>query len=205
MKEHKTNFARSRFKSWNIVMFFPLCLCIIPMPLSAQTERPNVLVSMYFASETAACRPNGYPLGDDETPGGCEPFTFDYLDTLAKKNVAVSVQHRIPPEELRLGEKLLGSLDAYKDDCSLASPCLESSRRYAIILAFEVDVPGPVDCKIRRNPPDDIPVKPHSITGKLSARGRWIIHQRADFFLPSYRFRWLLEIGQWSWDLGTVK
>ena len=203
MKKHKTNLAHPQFKSRNIVMFFSLC--ITPMALSAQTERPDVLVSMYLVSETDACRPNGYSRPDDETPGRCQPLTFDDLDTLVRQDPDALVQHRIPPEKLRLGEKLLDSIDAYTDDCPLHHPCLDSNRRYAIILAFEVNALGPVDCKIRRNPPTQSPIPPYSMTDKLSARGRWITHQRADVFLPAYRVRWLLEIGQWSWDLGTVR
>ena len=203
MKKHKTNLAHPQIKSWKIVMF--LALSTIPVALSAQTERPDVLVSMYLVSETDACRPYGYQRPDDETPTRCTPLTFDELDTMVRQDTAALVQHKIPPEKLRLGEELLDSIDAFRDDCPLDSPCSEPDRRYAIILAFEAAVSGPVDCRIHRKPPTKSLIPAYSITGNLSVRGRWITHQRADVFLPAYNVRWLLEIGEWNWNLGTVK
>ena len=194
---------RPIYRHWYILAL--VSLCINPSPLPAQIERPEVRVSLYFVGEAEACRPAGYPSGM-ETSVPCEPLTFQDLEAMVRRTEVTRVQHRIPPEQLRLGEELLDSIDAYREDCPLASPCLQPNRRYAVILAFEVDVPDPVDFEIaiRRKPPPGSRVKPYSATGALSARGRWINHQRADVFLPAYGVRWQLDIGSWSWDLGAT-
>lgn len=180
-------------------------LCITPSSLPAQIERPEVLVSLYFVGEVEACRPAGYPSGM-ETSVRCEPLTFEDLEAMVRRPEVTRVQHGIPPEQLRLGEELLDSIDAYRDDCPLTRPCSHPSRRYVVILAFEVDVSDPVDYEItiRREPPRGSRVEPYSATGALSGRGRWINHQRADVFLPAYGVRWRLDIGSWSWDLGET-
>ncbi|MCY4507806.1 MAG: hypothetical protein OXG35_12735 [Acidobacteria bacterium] len=162
---------------------------------------------MYFVAEAEACRPDGYPDPNQEMAVRCEPLTFQDLETMIRRNEGTRVQHGIPPEELRLGNALLDSIDAYREACPLASPCLKSKQRYAVILAFEVDVPDPegYEIAIRREPPRGSPVDPYSATGTLSGRGRWINHQRADVFLPAYGVRWRLNVGSWGWDLGTVQ
>ena len=113
-----------------------------------------------------------------------------------------TVQQRIPPERLRLGERLLDSIDAFVDECPIVEPCLNASRRYSVILAFEVaDLVNQGITLTRVSPDNQFPA--YSVSGELSPQGRWINHQRADTFLPSYGVRWQLEIGPWSWSLGT--
>ena len=205
MMEYRIPCGRPRLLLCRVVAFVSFCLA--PLPLSAQVEKPDVRVSLYFVREAEACRPDGYPDVGMETSVPCEPLTFGDLETMVRRNEVTRVQHGIPPEALRLGEELLDSVDAYREDCPLTSPCLEPKRRYAVILEFEVDVPDPVDYRIaiHRKPPPGSRVLPYSATGALSERGRWINHQRADVFLPGYGVRWELDVGSWSWDLGTMQ
>lgn len=205
MTTHTIKAAGLLFRAWTAVT---LCaLCLMPMALFAQTERPEVLVSLYFASELDACRPNGYRDPNDETPQSCEILTFDDLERLVTQGLAEPVQQSIPPEQVSLGDDLLNSIDVYRNDCPLSDPCMDSSRRYSVILTFEVDAENLLDSEIEilRNPPPNSRVPPYSKNGELSSQGRWINHQRADVFAPGYRVRWLLRIDEWTWDLGTVR
>lgn len=204
MRDDRSRLGHLRFPFRRAVAF--TCFCITPWPLSAQIERPVMSVSMYFVSEAQACRPEGYPDPNTETLARCEPLTFQNLETMVRRNQAKRVERTIPPEELRLGDELLGSIDAYRRECPLTRPCRNRTRRYALILAFDVDVENPSDYEItiRRKPPTGSRVERYSARGTLSGRGRWVNHQRADVFLPSYGVRWRLDVGSWSWDLGTM-
>ena len=174
--------------------------------LQAQEARPDVVVSMYFVGEKVACPPDGYPDADEEsTRSRCPTWTFSDLADLSRQ--ATPVQQSIPPEQLQLGQALLDSIEAFSDDCTIAVPCAdEPDRRYSIVLAFEVndlrDFRGQ-EIAIRRLLPDRSRLPKYSASGELSQRGRWINHQRADIFLPSYSVRWELQIGEWRWNLGT--
>ena len=205
MTRHRIRIASLRWGLWKIVTLFTVCLT--PLALIAQTEKPEVLVSMYFASELDACRPDGYPERDDETPRSCAVLTFDDLDKMVSQGLAEAVQQSIPPEQLRLGDDLIDSIDSFVDDCPEDAPCLDSSRRYAMILTFKVDLESTSndEISISRTHPTDSRFNPYSIGGKLSASGRWLNHQRADVFAPGYRVRWLLRIDEWTWDLGTAR
>lgn len=197
MNVHKMNSANPRFETGRVLLLF---ICSILTPLSAQNERPRIDVSMYFVSEKDACPPDGY------TQGKCDELTFKRLEEMLRSEKYIaSTQHSIPPENFRLGSNLLDSIEAYSEDCPPNRPCVESSRRYAVILTFKVVGKDCVGCSImiRRVPPKDSQFVTYSDNGKLSEQSRWVNHQRADVFLPSNRVRWRLEIGQWRWDLRT--
>ena len=183
----------------------PLLVCSAATTLRAEDEQPNIALSMYFVSEKVACSPHGY--GEPGQPYNCPDLTFTFLEKMVSQGVATPVQQSIPPERLRLGRSLFDSVDAFSDDCTISAPCAdEPERRYAIILAFEFsDAPrfSGQTIEITRNPPMDSPFEPYSRKGKLSERGRWINHQRADVFLPSHGVRWALRLGDWTWNLGT--
>lgn len=183
--------------------------CVSTNMTMAQERRtkPTVRVSMYYAAETDVCRPDGYSDSSNDAKSKCERLDFDRLEVMRRDGVAVSVQNQIPPEELRLGSDLLDSIDAFTDECSPTNPCSNPSRRYSLILAFDVDIASPETyaITIHRTPPEESPFDPYSNAGQLSPAGRWINHQRADVFLPSNRVRWQIEIGDWSWNLGTVE
>ena len=175
--------------------------------LQAQDDKPTVVVSLYFVGETVACPPEGYP--DLSTPGSpatrrCDPLTFGDLEDLAR--MAMSVQQSIPPERLRLGQNLLDSIEAYATACPAAAPCMDPKRRYSVVLVFEVsgvaDVGGHA-IALRRVPPGNSEIPALSASGALSDQGRWISQQRADAFLPAYGMRWVLQVGEWTWVLGT--
>ena len=205
MKRHENTLDFSRLRTATLVALF--CFGATSVHSGEQVQRPNVRVSMYLADEQDACRPDGYESLGNETQDSCKELTLDDIDTLVRRDRAVvTVQHNIPPENLSLGNDLKRRLDAYTAQCSLLKPCHIPSDRRAIILTFTVDVAQPEQYQIsmRRIPPDNFPHLEHSSSGALSEKGRWINHQRADIFLPSYGVRWLLEIGLWSWDLGTV-
>ena len=132
MTKHGQAGAGLCIRTWKIVI---LCyVCLTPMVLLAQTAKPEVRVSLYFARELDACHPDGYPDADDQTPRSCEVLTFDDLENMVSRGLTKPVQRSIPPEQVRLGDALLDSIDAYGDDCPLSRPCLDSSRRYVIIL-----------------------------------------------------------------------
>ena len=203
MTAHMKKPIRTASRCWKPVVF--LFLCVVPTFGHAQAEKPEVTVSMYFASETDACPPSGYRASAAEAQSSCRSLTFDNLEAMVADGTTRTVQQRIPPERLRLGERLLDSIDAYVDECPIREPCLDASRRYSIILTFEVADVVNREITITRVPPEDSQVPPYSFRGELSPQGRWIDHQRADTFLPSYRVRWRLEIGQWTWRLGTER
>ena len=203
-KEPKADLGSQRFLSWMILMFY---LCNMLMPLAAEDNKPDVFVSMYFASETDVCSPDGYSSQVNDTPNPCDQMTFKRLKKMLDDKEVTNVRHKIPPEKLRLGKLLLDSIEAYSDDCPLKAPCLKSSRRYAVILTFEVAGTDCVGCdiKIRRDPPSKSNIPRYTFEGKLSEKNRWINHQRADVFLPSHHVRWDLIIGDWCWRLGTTR
>ena len=187
-------------------VFLPVLLYVAPTSLRAQRDKPTIVVSMYFVSEKVACPPNGY----DESGGqtlACRQLTFEDLEQMTSQRIARRVQQSIPPEQLRLGRSLMYSLEAFSEDCPINTPCTDQpERRYSIVLAFEVkgaqDFDG-YEITIRRIPPSDSRFEGYSRSGILSDRGRWINHQRADVFLPSNGVRWVLQLGEWNWNLGT--
>ena len=173
---------------------------------SAQLAQPQVLVSMYFVPEATACPPRGYrDAGDDNTPM-CPQLTVEDVDAMESQAIATAIARSIPPERLQLGDALMDSIDAFAEDCPVEAPCMDPKRRYSIILAFDVASVNEIDgypIELRREPPENSGLPAYSVSGTLSARGRWINHQRADSFRPTYRVNWVLQVGQWTWELGT--
>ena len=202
----KTNDVTS-LTFWSVAL--PLLLCVTPMSVHAQGARPNVFVSMYFVGERVACPPDGYDESGRGTRTCRRQLTFDALEELTEQGIATPVQQSIPPEQLRLGASLLDSIEAFSDDCTIDTPCTEQpERRYSIVLAFEVDGVQDFDgheIEIRRVLPGTSQFNEYTSSGNLSEQGRWINHQRADIFLPSYGVRWELQLDEWTWNLGTER
>ena len=188
---------------WCFFVFFFGYLA--PAALIAQIDKPNVSVSLYFTSEITACAPSGYPEAELQTQRSCRELTFNDIEEFVRQGLVEPVQRSIPPEQVSLGENLLGKIDAFLDVCTLSEPCTNSEDRYVLILTFEVESENDFNRKISisRIPQSDSPIPEYYNEGELSPRGRWINHQRADVFAPAYGVRWLLEIDNWTWDFGT--
>ena len=203
MKRHGQEDAGLRISAWKIVIFGYVCLT--PMAVLAQTEKPAVTVSLYFASEDTVCPPDGYGVVINEVKRKCRKLDFEDIEEMESQDLVEPVQRSIPPAQVRLGKTLFDSIDAFRRDCPRSTPCRDFSRRYAMILSFEVNTTSlrNGDIEIRRVPPPDSKIEEISWKGKLSPLGRWINHQRADTFVPAYRFRWILQIDEWTWRLGT--
>ena len=192
---------RCRFVLWAIAL--PGTIVNLAAPVQAQTHRtrPTVTVSMYYAREVDVCPPDGYGLS-------CEPMTYPRFRDLTSRIPAV--QNNIPPEELKLGVRLLNQIDSYRTVCSLSKPCSDAADRDSIILLFTVDTSALAtqedrEISIVRKVRDDIRIeeRPRK-SGTLEEGGHWIHHERADAFLPAYDVSWVLTIGPWTWNLGTV-
>lgn len=199
----KSNPAIIHFVALSIVL--PLSARTVPASFGTQDPRPNVVVSMYFVGEKLVCPPDGYD-GSGET-SECPELTFEWLESMVSRGIAKPVQRNIPPAQIRLGKSLFDSVEAFSEDCTIEAPCADQpDRRYAIILAFEVSDARRSAGKrieVERVPPRDSRFEEYSASGRLSERGRWLNHQRADVFLPSYDVRWVLQLGDWTWNFGT--
>jgi hypothetical protein len=167
----------------------------------ATEQSPSVTIKFFFVKETRACRPGGYPLYDEASEQrSCAKWTADEVQHWTSGQHLV---HQAPPGDVSLDE-LYDSIDAYQEKCSLGAPCGDPARRRAVVLLFVWDNLGDTSVSLRRFG-DGEHIAGGYWSGTVEAGGRWVNHQRADYFFPGYGVHWVLKAGGHEWNLAMAE
>jgi hypothetical protein len=180
-----------------------LIMIVFPdvQPISAQeagSNEPLLTLTLCIVGETEACPPNGYK--DYGSPSNCPTLTPERVNIWLQDKPAHQLVD-IPPQEIKLGSRLLEALATYSNDNPASKP---PSQRESMVLMFKFKNLQDNAVSIHRVTDKrytDIP--DWDWNGSLDNEMRLIYHERADAFSPVYNIKWIITVGDKSWRLNT--